>query len=59
MEVKSFQSQLIDVTNYIYHLWKVVLNVVIKNKKTKYIRDRWLKGYVIFVGHRRNFDVAL
>ena len=36
MEVNRFQILLIYVTFYLYHVWKVVLNVLIKNKTRKY-----------------------
>ena len=36
MEVNCFQILLIDVTFYIYRVWKVVLNVLIKMKIRRY-----------------------
>ena len=44
MEVNSFQILLIDVTFYLKHVLKVVLNVLIKKWKAEYIRDRRLQS---------------
>ena len=44
MEVNYFQILLIDVTFYLYHVQKVVLDVLIKKLKTEYMRHRRLKA---------------
>ena len=44
MEVNYFQIVLIDVTFYLQHVYNVVHNVVLKKRKTEYIRHRRSKG---------------
>ena len=49
MEDNYYQILLIDFTFYFWHVQKVVLNVVVKKYKNEYIRERWLKGWHVWI----------